>query len=237
MRIEMLFPEICNLYGDLANIKYLAACVPGTEVIRTSLRKEPAFLHGKVDLIYMGPLTERGQEVALEALRPYRDRLEELIGEGQAFLITGNALELFGQYIENEDGSRIPCLGIFGCWSKRYMMDRFNGLYYGRMGEIEIVGFKSQFSHAYGETGAEPLFQTVRGHGMSAEGEPEGIRKGNFMATYLLGPLLLLNPPLVKYFIKLLGGSAEHLLCEEAAMASYEQRLSEFRDPKRGFTY
>jgi len=237
MKIEILYPEIGNLYGELANVRYLAACVPGAEVVRTSLRSEPAFLRGGVDLVYMGSMTERSQAIAVEALRPYKEKIEERIEAGQAFLITGNAMEIFGQYIENEDGTRIHCLGIFGCYAKRTMMDRFNGLYYGRMGELEIVGFKSQFSHTYGEPGAEPLIKTVRGYGMHSEGAPEGIRKNNFMATYLLGPLLVLNPPLLKYLIKLLGESVDELLYEEAAMVSYRQRLKEFKDPKTGFSY
>jgi hypothetical protein len=44
MNIEMLFPEICCLYGDLANVTYLERCVPDCHVVRTSLKAEPAFL-------------------------------------------------------------------------------------------------------------------------------------------------------------------------------------------------
>ena len=32
MRAEILFPEVCNLYGDLANIRYLKACCPELEM-------------------------------------------------------------------------------------------------------------------------------------------------------------------------------------------------------------
>ena len=28
MRIEVLFPERCNLYGDLSNVEYLKRCLP-----------------------------------------------------------------------------------------------------------------------------------------------------------------------------------------------------------------
>ncbi len=28
MKIEMLYPEVCNLFGDVSNIKYLKKCVP-----------------------------------------------------------------------------------------------------------------------------------------------------------------------------------------------------------------
>ena len=29
MKIEVLYPEICNLYGDLGNIRYLSEELPG----------------------------------------------------------------------------------------------------------------------------------------------------------------------------------------------------------------
>ncbi len=69
-----------------------------------------------------------------------------MIDGGTAFLITGNALEIFGNFIEKEDGTRIEGLGIFDLYAKRQMMKRYNALYLGRFGEMEIVGFKSQFS-------------------------------------------------------------------------------------------
>ena len=28
MKIEILFPEYCNLFGDLGNMMYLKACMP-----------------------------------------------------------------------------------------------------------------------------------------------------------------------------------------------------------------
>ena len=28
MKVEILFPEVCNLYGDLQNIYYLKRCCP-----------------------------------------------------------------------------------------------------------------------------------------------------------------------------------------------------------------
>lgn len=104
--VETLFPEIANLYGDHANIRYLKLCMPEAEYVEDSLSGEPYFAAHKPDMIYMGPMTERGQELIIEKLQPYRARIEELIGEGVLFLITGNAMEVFWDAIENEDGSR-----------------------------------------------------------------------------------------------------------------------------------
>lgn len=242
MKIEILYPELCYLYGDLMNIDYLHRALPEAEIIRTTLKSTPAFINGDVDMIYLCSMTERAQELVIQALRPHTEKIKELIEKGTVFLVTGNALEIFIKHIENEDGSRVDALGLFDLAAKRRMMDRYNALYLGKLGEIDIVGFKSQFAHAYstqepGATEPDGLIETVRGAGRNPGVKPEGIRQNNFMATYVLGPLLILNPPFAKYILGLLGAGDRELAFEKAAMDSYTLRLKEFSDPKRGFDY
>ena len=62
MRAEILFPEVCNLYGDLQNIYYLKRCCPELEIVETDLKSRPAFLDGDVTLVFMGSTTERSEE-------------------------------------------------------------------------------------------------------------------------------------------------------------------------------
>ena len=236
MTIELLYPEVANLFGDLANAKLLKAAIHGAEMVETGLKTRPRFADGAVDMILLGSMTERSQELAAAALMPLRDRLSELIEGGTVFLVTGNAMEIFGSHIENEDGSKIEMLNLFDFHAKRRMMNRFNSLYLGKCGDIEVVGFKSQFSHAFGE-GFDPLFETVRGVGINPGVMSEGVRKNNFMATYVLGPLLVLNPDFAKYIFTLLGADDAVLPFEDAAYDAYNLRLAEFKDPKTGFGY
>ena len=242
MKIELLYPEVCNLYGDLMNVEYLKRSlaeskVTDIDIIETSLKTKPYFAeHDDTSLIYIGTMTERSQELVLKALSPYKERIEELIDKGQLFLVTGNALELFGEYIQCDDGSKIDCLGIFKTHAVRKMLERYNSLYVGTFGgDMNIVGFKSQFTHSYGEF--EGLFETVRGDGLSPETKSEGIRKNNFLATYIIGPLLVLNPPFTKHLMKLMGVSEPVAAYEDAAMDVYEHRYEEFMQPTRGLTY
>ena len=103
MKIEILFPEFCNLFGDISNMKYLRKCLPNEEYIETSIEDEPAFLNEDIQFIYMGAMTERTQEKVIKKLMPYKEKINELIEKGVVLLCTGNALEIFGKYIENED--------------------------------------------------------------------------------------------------------------------------------------
>lgn len=232
MKIEMLFPEICNLYGDPMNVDYLVRSYPEIQVVKTSLKSEPLFVSETPSLIYMGPMTERSQELVVKALTPYKDRIKELIEDGAAFLITGNAIEIFGKYIENEDGSKIECLGLFDTYAKRRMMNRYNSLFLGKFGSTTITAFKSQFSHSYGDAESLRLFRAERGAGLNPDVNYEGIRKNNFFATYLIGPLLPMNPKFTAYLLRVMGVEDPKPAFEDAAEEAFSQRLAEFRDPK-----
>ena len=108
MKIEILYPEFCNLNGDMGNVKYLKKCLPEAEFIETAIEEEPAFCtQNDLSLIYMGTLSERSQEIVIKKLMPYKERIEELINMGQVFLFTGNSVEVLGEYIVNEDKSKI----------------------------------------------------------------------------------------------------------------------------------
>ena len=43
MRAEILFPEVCNLYGDLQNVYYLRRCCPSLEIVERISTAVPAF--------------------------------------------------------------------------------------------------------------------------------------------------------------------------------------------------
>ena len=70
MKVEILFPEVCNLYGDLQNVYYLKRSCPELEIAETDLHSKPRFLDEDVALVYMGSTTEQGLALAAEALRP-----------------------------------------------------------------------------------------------------------------------------------------------------------------------
>ena len=235
LKIEVLFPEICNLFGNMYNIKYLEKSVQDIEIIYTSLTDTPKFVDEKVDMIYMAPMTENSQELVIEKLKPYTDKIKELIEQNQLFLVIGNALEILGKYIENEDGSRIEGLGITDLYAKRDMMHRYNSLFLGKIEDIKIVGFKSQFAKSYGDNSSNYLFDALKGPGINEASKFEGIRINNFMGTYVLGPILVLNPYFTKYLLKLIGIKDINLAYEEEAVSCYKIRLKEFENPETNY--
>lgn len=250
MKIEILFPEICNLYGELSNIEYLAKSCQDIEIVRTPITGNPYFAKERPSLLYIGSMTEEAQELSLKKLLPLKERLFSLIEDEMPFLVTGNAVELLGKAILPEEGKRIPCLDLYHTVARRRMMQRHNSFYLGKFKdenakEMDIVGFKSQFAHSARESESPyptdepgiPLFQTVRGVGFDGGSGAEGIRFHNLIATYLIGPLLILNPPFAKYILRLTGAPSDALAFEKTAMDVYATRVREFSETSRPFLY
>lgn len=239
LTIEMLFPEIANLHGDNANIDYLAQCRPDARVVRTGLTDTPAFAAGPVDLLYLGPLTEKGQLKAIAHLRPHRDRLVELIDAGTVFLFTHNALEVLGTRIRNDEmGYDEPGLGIFELEATLSMFGRYSGKVIGTVPEAgaahPVVGYKSQFSMVSAPESLPGFLTAEQGIGRNTATAIEGVRRHNFLGTSLLGPILVDNPHLTRALLRMLDPGAEPVLAHERlALAAYDQRLADFRDPKR----
>ena len=230
MRIELLDPDLCYLYGDLANVRYLHRCCPEAEIVETHAKDRPAFLDGGVDLVYMGSATERGLSLAADALRPYREQLAELIAQGQRFLITGNALDIFGRSIRSDDGLEIEGLGLFDFHADYRMLKRVSSFFLGDFQGQTVTGFKSLFGYLEGAPETEELFTVRRGVGRNLTSKLEGFRRNNFMGTHLIGPLLVLNPPFTKWLLKEMGAGDVALPFEDTAMAAYEKRIAEMAD-------
>ncbi|MBR4655185.1 MAG: hypothetical protein IKO68_01090 [Oscillospiraceae bacterium] len=236
MRVEVLFPEICNLFGDLANIRYLKQCLPELELLETDLKSRPVFLDEPVDLVYMGSTTERGLQLVVKALSPVMDELAARIDAGQLMLVTGTSLDAFGMSVRSDQGLDFQGLGLFDTKAEYKMLKRHNSMFLGTFEDMEIVGFKSLFGLSYGAPAGGEAFRTVRGFGRNAEVQEEGFRRGGLIATHLIGPLLLLNPPFTKWLLRKMG-APDHLAFEDTINEAYRRRLAEFHSESFDFIY
>ena len=233
MKLEYLYPEIGNLFGDSANLRYLRACLPEAEYVETPLGAEPAFVKdGDVAFLYLGPMTERAQLLALEALRPHASALKARLEAGMHGLFTGNAMELVGKTIVTEAGS-VTGLGLVDLEATQDLAHRYNGFFLGEADGVTITCFNSRFSHATPGTGVQPFAQVKRGQGLNAGCAFEGYRFHNLIGTYLLGPLLVLNPLWTEKLLASLGFPGRRPAFYDEAMEAYRLRLQEFEDKKR----
>lgn len=235
MIIEILFNEICGLNGDAQNAVYLQNTMPDAQIIYTDILSEPYFATARPDMILLGYMTENTQRRVIDKLLPLRDRLMELIEDGVVILATGNAGEVFCRHISyvtekvEKDG-----LGIFDLDVKTDLFKRYNGKILSRFEGIEVVGFRTQFSHIYGDNTDCAFAEVIRGIGINPDSKLEGMRKNNLLCTHTVGPILPLNPLFCEKLIALAGGNAEAAF-RDAAIAAYEERLKEWKDPNIRF--
>lgn len=236
MVVEILFQEVCGLYGDSQNATYLQATLPDAEFVFTRLCDTPYFVENKPDLLYIGCMSEATQRRVIAKLLPYKSRIEYLIDTGVPILATGNAGEIFVKEIHYvTEKQTVSGLGIFDLTVKTDLFQRFNGMVLGEFEDMEIVGFRSQFSFLYGDNSQNYFVKCLRGVGINKESNLEGMRKNNLICTQMIGPILPLNPLFCEYFVGLTGVKATAAY-RETAMDAYNQRLKEFYDPKVSFT-
>ena len=235
MIIEVLFAEVCNLYGDPQNAEYLSLTLPDAEIIHTSLDSEPYFAKNKPDMVLIGSMSDSMHAPVIEKLKLYRDRLSELIESGVVFLVTGSACEVFCKTVENVTlETKIEGLGLIPFDAKINWFDRYNGKVLGSFNGMKLTGFKSQFAMLYGENDSSYFVNVERGIGINRESKFEGYKNINFFATQMLGPILPLNPEFCEYLISLTGEKATAAFKDEAIDA-YNQRIKEFSDLKIKF--
>lgn len=235
MIIEVLFEEICNLYGDPQNAEYLALTLPGAKIIHTSLDCVPFFAENRPDIILIGSMSDNMHLSVIEKLQPYKQRILDLINDNVVFLVTGSACEVFCNTVENVTlETKIDGLGIIPFDAKINWFDRYNGKVLGGFCGMTLTGFKSQFSMLCGRHSDNHFVNVERGIGINRECKLEGYKDHNFIATQILGPILPLNPEFCEYLISLTGEKATAAFKDEA-MDAYNQRVKEFSDPKIKF--
>lgn len=228
MRIEVLYSDVCCLYGDKGNMMLLQKCLPEAEFIQTGLNDTPAFLSEKVDLVYLCSMSERNQELVLSRLMPHKEAIAKA---DTLILAVGNSLELLGKYIQREDGSKVEALGLFDTYAVRQTPNRFNSLMKGEFEGMTLLGYTSRFSHTYGITQDIAMMHIPVGAGQNPKDQLEGIRSGNVLATYMNGPLLVANPDFTLWLLKQLGAQVDKLPGEAALRQAYEQKLKDFSIP------
>ena len=148
--------------------------------------------------------------------RQVADRLTQLLGKQVVFAASDRVVD------ENvQQAAAALSLIHISTTAKRDMMHRYNSLYLGKFEEMDIVGYKSQFTQSYRMPDAAAVYpdvkaawETTRGPGLNPDMTGEGLRVNNFIATYVIGPILVLNPPLAKWFLRKMGMSDPKLAFE-----------------------
>ena len=202
-KIAHLYYDLMNLYGENGNIRYLVNRLEevGIKTSLSFLTIDDEIDFNEYDLFYIGSGSEDNQLLVLNDLLKYKDNLKKAIKGNKFFLVTGNALELFGRQIRYTDKEPLQMTEVFDFVCNDDDM-RIVGEQVYKFKELEdpIVGFENRLC-TMSEYHA-PLFEVISGCGYKPNVKQEGICEYNFYGTYLFGPILVRNPHFCDYLIK-----------------------------------
>ena len=195
IKLLHLYYDIMNLYGENANVRFLVRKLEeqslNVEVDYLSLEDKIDF--SKYDFIYLGSGTENNQRIVLDNIKQYRNDIIDYIDKKKYFLVTGNAIELFGKSIKYDEMDELEGLSIFNYYAKqtnpRIIGDQ---LYECDEVDSKILGFQNHSNELFDLD--SNLFRVIKGNGFNKEAKTEGFMHNCFIGTYLVGPILVRNP-------------------------------------------
>ena len=187
--IGHLYYDLMNLYGEIGNIKVLTYHLKnqGIKVNIKNLSIDDNINFDELDLIYIGSGTNNNQLLVLNDILKYKEDIHKYYNDNKFFLITGNAIELFGEQIIDIDNNVHEGLKLFDYYTKENKKRIVNEVYIPSLFTKEnILGFNNHFGSIYKD---------------NIKLDNDFIFNNNFYGTYTLG-LLPRNPSFTKYFIK-----------------------------------
>lgn len=203
IKIAHLYYDLMNLYGENGNVRFLKKKLEdyGLDVEVHFLTIDDEINYQNYDIFYIGQGDEANQELVINDMIKNKEQILDAIHSNKFFIVTGNAIEIFGRGIKKLNGDYLKCLGAFNFENKEEEF-RVVGEQVFKTNLIDkvIIGFQNRCC-TMNYTGNN-LFEVIKGTGYNPNSNLEGIRENNFYATYLLGPILVRNPYFTDYLIK-----------------------------------
>ncbi len=233
MKIKLLhlYSDLLNLYGEYANILALKKRLTenGFEVETVSHRFGEEFSLDGVSFLYCGAGTEKKLLAAAKDIVKYADKIKDYAENGGAALFSGNASELLGKDIKDLDGNLHSCVALFD-YSTEFINARFTGdvICETPIFPQTVIGFINKSSNTSEAVGK---FVDIKKQFCNLYiPETDGAIYNSVIATHLLGPILIKNPPLTDYFTRLICDKHE-VACNDSenenAAKAYENTIAE----------
>lgn len=238
IKIAHLYYDLMNLYGENGNMRFLKKKLEEQNINATIefLSINDKINYDKYDLFYIGTGSTENEIIVLKDMLKDKEAIISAIKNKKFFLVTGNALDLFGKTInlEDQEHNAINAFDYIVNIEELRIVGEQN--YTSKLVKDPIIGFQNRNSIMLDNS--NPLFKVNQGTGSSPKSDSEGIQKYNFYGTYLLGPILVRNPRFTDYLVK--------ELCEtlnikykgpnkkDVSYKAYEEYLNNFHINKNG---
>ena len=197
IRIVHLYYDLLNLYGESGNVRVLKKIFEelgiDVEIVFKTVGDKLNF--NEYDLIYIGMGIRDNLKIALKHLSEYKNDLKAYIENNGYVISTGNSYEMFGKKIEFTN-EKIEGLNIFNFKSYELSERKIQEISAKTtIVKDEIIGFMNTGS--FNNNKKNNLFKIKE----KDEYIKEGIHYNNFFGTYIIGPILIRNPYLLKKIV------------------------------------
>jgi len=219
IKILHLYHDLMNLYGEWANAaileRELTDRARASVVERKSVGDEVDF--SIYDFIFIGCGTERSLYACIRDIARHKEALLKCVEANIPVLATGNAHELFGHAVTDAGGMRHEALGLLD-FETVHLNTRITGdcMCNASFLPEKLIGFINR-AGGYQTGTAERPFVTELGPGASGGDRTEGIIYKNLLGTYMTGPVLVRNPPLLRFYADMLEHKGSILFCTKGS--------------------
>lgn len=229
IHITWLYPDTLNLHGDRGNImafeRVAKALGITVEVTRVDAYDQKIDFDN-TDIILMNPGEVRAIARLADVLGKQKEALINYVETGKILFAVGTTGVVFGKSIRYLDGTEQPCLGLLDMVASEREMVYGNDIVFTLSSDssMEIVG--SQIQLVDTKVDKENAFgNVVYGYG-NCKDKTEGARYKNLMFTNTLGPVLVKNPWLAEYMLRLVA-KASGVTLEQAPEYKLEKASNE----------
>ena len=202
--IVSLYPKDMNIYGDSGNVLTIQRrlALYGYEPHVHAYNQGDAWPE-HVDMILGGGGQDTGQKKIIDDFFKRADLLRSLAANGTPMLMICGLYQLFGEYFETVDGSRLDGIGVIGAYTLGQEVRMIGNLTEHSADFDDIIGYENHSGQTFLREGVQPLGTVdADGAGNNGEDHTEGARVNNVIGTYMHGSLLPKNPAIADFLIR-----------------------------------
>ena len=202
--VVSLYPKDMNIYGDSGNVLTIQRrlALYGYEPRVHAYNQGDAWPE-HVDMILGGGGQDTGQKKIIDDFYHRADLLRSLAADGTPMLMICGLYQLFGEYFETVDGSRLDGIGVIGAYTVGQEVRMIGNLTEHSTDFGDIIGYENHSGQTFLRDGVQPLGTVdADSTGNNGEDHTEGARVNNVIGTYMHGSLLPKNPAIADFLIR-----------------------------------
>ena len=202
--VMSLYPKDMNIYGDSGNVLTVTRrlALYGYEPRVTAYNQGDAW-PAHVDMILGGGGQDTGQKKIIDDFFRRADLLRTLAADGVPMLMICGMYQLFGEYFETVDGTRLDGIGVIQAHTVGRDVRMIGNLVEHSDEFGDIIGYENHSGQTFLKESTEPLgyVTSIDGAGNNGADDTEGARAHNVIGTYMHGSLLPKNPAISDFLI------------------------------------